>query len=27
VSQAADYAAVPDDGLPRHERSAEDEAG
>jgi hypothetical protein len=25
VSQAADYAPVPDDGLPRHERSAESE--
>jgi hypothetical protein len=26
VSQAADYAGPPDDGLPRHERSAEQEA-
>ncbi len=26
VSQAADYAELPDDGLPRHERSAEQEA-
>lgn len=27
VSQAADYDGVPDDGLPRHERSAAHEAG
>jgi hypothetical protein len=27
VSQAADYAPVPDDGLPRHDRSAEQERG
>ena len=27
VAQAADYDALPDDGLPRHERSAEQERG
>ena len=27
VSQATDYAPVPDDGLPRHQRSAEQETG
>ncbi len=27
VSQAADYDRLPDDGLPRHERSAERERG
>lgn len=27
VSHAADYETVPDDGLPRHERSAEQERG
>ena len=27
VSQTADYAELPDDGVPRHERSAEHETG